>query len=68
MGQVRRLAPGAKSVTSVCTGSLNLGAAGLLQAKRAACHWAWRGLLTESGAVPDPARIVVTGISSQAAA
>ena len=36
---------GARYVTSVCTGSLILGAAGLLQGKRAACHWAWRELL-----------------------
>lgn len=32
----------ARYVTSVCTGSLVLGAAGLLQGYRAACHWLWR--------------------------
>lgn len=61
VSEVRRLASGAKYVTSVCTGSLILGAAGLLQGKRAACHWAWRELLTEFGAVPDPARVVRDG-------
>ena len=61
VGQVRRLALGATYITSVCTGSLILGAAGLLQGKRAACHWAWRGLLTEFGAIPDPARVVRDG-------
>ncbi|MDP3458225.1 MAG: DJ-1/PfpI family protein [Hyphomonas sp.] len=61
VGEVRRLALGAKYITSVCTGSLILGAAGLLQGKRAACHWAWRGLLTEFGAIPDPARVVRDG-------
>lgn len=61
VGEVRRLALGAKYITSVCTGSLILGAAGLLQGKRAACHWAWRGLLTEFGAIPDDARVVRDG-------
>lgn len=59
--QVRRLAAGATYVTSVCTGSLLLGAAGLLRGKRAACHWAWRDLLTPFGATPDPARVVRDG-------
>lgn len=61
VGEVRRLARGAKYITSVCTGSLILGAAGLLQGKRAACHWAWRGLLSEFGAIPDDARVVRDG-------
>ena len=55
VGEVRRLGQGATYVTSVCTGSLILGAAGLLQGKRAACHWAWRELLTEFGAVIEEA-------------
>jgi putative intracellular protease/amidase len=42
MAQIRRLGGGATYITSVCTGSLILGAAGFLQGKRAACHWAWR--------------------------
>ncbi len=61
VGQIRRLADTARYVTSVCTGSLILGAAGLLGGKRAACHWAWRDLLAAFGAVPDPARVVRDG-------
>src|SRR5215813_4292942 len=59
--QVRRLADGARYVTSVCTGSLVLGAAGLLRGKRAACHWAWRELLSAFGATPDAGRVVRDG-------
>jgi transcriptional regulator GlxA family with amidase domain len=58
---VRRLALGARYITSVCTGSLILGAAGLLKGKRAACHWAWRDLLSQFGAVPDDGRVVRDG-------
>ncbi|MES2032700.1 MAG: DJ-1/PfpI family protein [Pseudomonadota bacterium] len=61
LGQIRRLAATATYVTSVCTGSLVLGAAGLLTGRRAACHWAWRDLLTEFGAIPDAARVVRDG-------
>lgn len=61
VGQIRRLAASARYVTSVCTGSLILGAAGLLSGKRAACHWAWRDLLPAFGAIPDPARVVRDG-------
>jgi len=59
--ELRRLAEKARFVTSVCTGSLVLGAAGLLRGKRAACHWAWRDLLEPFGAIPDPARVVRDG-------
>jgi transcriptional regulator GlxA family with amidase domain len=41
LAQIRRLAISARYVTSVCTGSLVLGAAGLLKGRRAASHWAW---------------------------
>ena len=58
---VRRLAGSARYVTSVCTGSLLLAAAGLLTGKRAACHWAWRESLAAFGAIPDPARVVREG-------
>ncbi len=61
LAQLRRLAAGARYVTSVCTGSLLLGAAGLLTGKRAACHWAWRDQLALFGATPDPARVVRDG-------
>ncbi len=59
--EVRRLAHGAKYVTSVCTGSLVLGAAGLLKGRRAACHWAYAELLPVFGAIHDPARVVRDG-------
>lgn len=61
MADVARLGADARYVTSVCTGSLILGAAGLLAGKRAACHWAWRDLLPSFGAIPDPARVVRDG-------
>src|SRR5579883_1821571 len=61
IAQVRRLARTARYVTSVCTGSLLLAAAGLLTGKRAACHWAWRDSLEAFGVVPDPARVVREG-------
>ena len=59
--ELRRLADGARYITSVCTGSLALGAAGLLRGKRAAGHWASRELLTAFGAIPDPGRVVRDG-------
>lgn len=61
LDQIRRLAAMSRYVTSVCTGSLVLGAAGLLRGKRAACHWAWREQLSLFGATPDPARVVRDG-------
>ncbi|WP_434384113.1 DJ-1/PfpI family protein [Melittangium boletus] len=61
MEGVRRLASTARFVTSVCTGSLILGAAGLLQGRRAACHWAMREQLTHLGAIPDTGRVVRDG-------
>lgn len=61
LAELRRLAVSARYVTSVCTGSLLLAAAGLLTGKRAACHWAWRDSLAEFGVVPDPARVVRVG-------
>ncbi|MEO0500002.1 MAG: DJ-1/PfpI family protein [Pseudomonadota bacterium] len=48
-------------LTSVCTGSLILAAAGLLDGKRAACHWAWRDQLTLFGAIPVAERVVEDG-------
>ena len=61
VGEVRRLGAGAKYVTSVCTGSLILAAAGFLSGKRAACHWASRSLLAQFGAIPDEGRVVRDG-------
>ena len=61
MSEVKRLGAGAQYVTSVCTGSLILAAAGLLTGKRAGSHWAYRELLAAFGAIPDPARVVRDG-------
>jgi putative intracellular protease/amidase len=61
MAEFARLGAGAGYLTSVCTGSLVLGAAGFLKGKSAACHWAWRDMLTLFGATPDPARVVRDG-------
>ena len=59
--EIRRLALGATYVTSVCTGSLILGAAGLLKGRRAACHWAYAELLPVFGAIHDAARVARDG-------
>ncbi len=56
---LRRQAAAAKYVTSVCTGSLVLGAAGLLTGYRAATHWAAMELLAPLGAVPTKTRVCV---------
>jgi transcriptional regulator GlxA family with amidase domain len=61
MRHVRRLGASARYLTSVCTGSLILAGAGLLEGKRAACHWAWRALLAEQGVLVEEARIVRDG-------
>ncbi len=61
IAELQRLAAGARYVTSVCTGSLILGAAGLLKGRRAACHWAYAELLPLFGAIHDPARVVRDG-------
>jgi transcriptional regulator GlxA family with amidase domain len=61
MAEVKRLGENAQYVTSVCTGSLILGAAGLLTNRRAGSHWAYRDLLAAFGAIPDDARVVRDG-------
>lgn len=61
MREFRRLADSARYLTSVCTGSLVLGAAGLLKGKRAACHWGWRHLLPLFGAIPNSSRVARDG-------
>jgi len=58
---LKRQAVGARYVTSVCTGALVLGAAGLLKGKRAATHWMSRELLGAFGATPVADRVVVDG-------
>jgi putative intracellular protease/amidase len=61
VSHIRRLGKQARYVTSVCTGSLLLGAAGLLKGKRAACHWAYRDLLPSFAAIADAGRVVRDG-------
>ena len=55
---LRKIAAEADWVTSVCTGSLMLGAAGLLKGYRSACHWASVDQLEFFGATPVRERIV----------
>lgn len=55
---VREIGAHADWVTSVCTGSLVLGAAGLLQGYRATSHWDWREHLALFGAEPVAQRVV----------
>jgi cyclohexyl-isocyanide hydratase len=56
---LRKQASGAKYVTSVCTGSLVLGAAGLLKGYRAATHWAAMDCLAPFGAIPTKTRVCI---------
>jgi len=56
---LRRQAPGARYVTSVCTGSLVLGAAGLLRGYRAVTHWSAMDNLASFGAIPTQERVCV---------
>jgi len=56
---VRRQAATARYVTAVCTGSLLLGAAGLLEGYRATTHWAYHEFLPRCGAIPVRNRVVV---------
>ncbi len=58
---LREQAAGARYVTSVCTGALVLGAAGLLRNRRATTHWASHDLLAAFGAIPTDARVVRDG-------
>jgi cyclohexyl-isocyanide hydratase len=58
---LRKQAAGARYITSVCTGSLMLGAAGLLKGKRAATHWTAMDVLPTLGAIPVEERVVVDG-------
>ena len=59
LGVLRARAPRARYVTSVCTGALLLGAAGLLQGYRATTHWLSLDLLPLFGAVPVKERVVI---------
>ena len=59
IARLAALGAGAKYVTSVCTGSLILAAAGLLRGFHATSHWRYTDLLTLFGAVPAEGRVVV---------
>jgi putative intracellular protease/amidase len=58
---LRDRASRAHYVTSVCTGSLVLGAAGVLRGKKATSHWITRDLLTQFEAIPTAGRVVRDG-------
>jgi len=56
---LRGQAQAARLMTSVCSGSLILAAAGLLRGYRAGCHWAWGETLADFGATFVPERTVI---------
>jgi len=58
---LRRVAETARYVVGICTGSLVLGAAGLLRGKRASTHWMSHDLLAQFGAIPVKERVVIDG-------
>jgi putative intracellular protease/amidase len=61
LGWLRQVHETTRWTTSVCTGSLLLGAAGLLKGKRATSHWIWLQYLSAFGAIPVEERVVVDG-------
>jgi putative intracellular protease/amidase len=58
---IRAIDAGSTWTTSVCTGSLLLGAAGLLQGKQATTHWAALDMLKQFGAIPTSERVIEQG-------
>ena len=61
LGWLREIDRTTRWTTSVCTGSLVLGAAGLLEGKRATSHWLFTEQLRDYGAEPSPERVVEDG-------
>ena len=61
LGFLRAQAARARYVSSVCTGALVLGAAGLLKGRRATTHWASHDFLAKFGAIPTHGRVVRDG-------
>jgi cyclohexyl-isocyanide hydratase len=61
LGFLRAQTARARYVSSVCTGSLVLGAAGLLKGRRATTHWASHDFLARFGAIPTHGRVVRDG-------
>jgi len=61
MAAINRLAATSDYQTSVCSGSMILGVAGLLKGRTATSHWAYRDMLPIFGAKPENARVVRDG-------
>jgi len=61
IANIQRLSEGARYVTSVCSGSIALAAAGLLEGRRATSHWSVRHLLPGYGAIDVNERVVEDG-------
>jgi len=67
LGWLRAIDRTTQITASVCTGSILLAAAGLLENRRANTHWAHRHRLSEHGAIPTPERVVRDGKYATAA-